>query len=109
MKVWRRYKQTNILVHQELERIQNAYKAASSKDIKLLQCWDLFLYDLMKSMAGESRQFVVDQLAKFKNDWVEGKKPGDEDWLAEVQQVQDFVKGIEKQLDKISINLKDLF
>ncbi|OGM39528.1 hypothetical protein ABOM_012089 [Aspergillus bombycis] len=108
-KVWRRYKQTNILVRQELERIQNAYKAASSKDVKLLQCWDLFLYDLMKSMAGESRQFVVDQLAKFKNDWVEGKKPGDEDWLAEVQQVQDFVKGIEKQLDKISINLKDLF
>lgn len=84
-KVWRWYKQTNILVRQELERLEIAYKAASSKDVKLLQCWDLFLYDLMKSMAKEGRRFVEGQLAAFKNDCIESKQPGDNDWFAQVQ------------------------
>ncbi|PLB53341.1 hypothetical protein P170DRAFT_473210 [Aspergillus steynii IBT 23096] len=107
--VWKRYKQTNILVRQELERIQKAYKAASSKDAKLLECWDLFLYERMKGMTREPRQFVEDYLTKFKEEWVESKWPGDKDWLAQLQQVQSFVKEMKKQLNKIQISLDDLF
>lgn len=110
--VWKRFKQTNILLRQELGLIQKAYKIASSKEgkeVKLLECWDLFLRDLLKVMMNQSRQFVKEYLAKFKEEWVESKKPKDENWLAQVQQVQSFVKEIEKQLGKIQLNLDDLF
>ena len=108
-KVWDKYKKTNVLIRQELERTQKAYKEASSTDIKLLECWDLFLYNLMKEMVEESREFVKKHLASFTTNWVGISKPGDKDWEVKMEQVQEFVNAIEKQLDKIHINLKDLF
>ncbi|KAI9038720.1 uncharacterized protein KD926_010455 [Aspergillus affinis] len=70
---------------------------------------DLFLYNLMKEIAEESHEFVKKYLASFITYWGKSNKPGDKDWQVKMEQVQEFVNAIEKQLDKIHINLKDLF
>lgn len=90
-----KFKAINSLMRDELKRAQDAYNQANKANIKLVECWDLFLADLIDKMVVNSKTWVKNAIAAMRSQWRQTNNPNDVAYQLEALQVNQHLDQLE--------------